>query len=376
VQHATGGIVAQLLVREGQAVATGEVLLRLDDTQARASLGLIQAELTAALVRRARLIAERDGAPAMADPPMATPVAPDHAAMLDGERRLFAARADSRAGQKAQLQERMGQLREEIVALEAQIAAHQDQLRVAMGEIEGVRMLLQRGLVQRARVTQLERETIRLRGSIAEIAARIAATKGRMAEITVQSIQLDRTFAAEVAGELREVETRIASLQERRLAAEDGLARVEVRAPVPGLVHQLQAHTVGGVIGPVTPIMTIVPSGEDLVVEARVAPRDIDQVVMNGQVRVRISALSSRQTPEVTGAVIRRSADAAMDPRTGLGYFTVAVRLLPGEAERLAPHRILAGMPAEVFVLTAERTLADQLSKPLRDQLRRALSEE
>jgi HlyD family secretion protein len=378
VQHPTGGVVAELRVREGQRVAEGDLLLRLDDTQARASLGLVTSELTALRVRQARLAAERDG---LADFTLSAELAEraerdrDFAAVVAGERGIIAARKASREGQRAQLTERIGQLREEISALEAQNRANNDQLGVADSEMRDLQGLFQRGLIQRPRITQLEREIIRTRGTIAEIAARIAQTRGRISETEIQILQLERDALSDVTRELRETETRIAGLDERRIAAEDVLTRVEIRAPASGAVLQLQAHTVGGVINPANPVMLIVPEGGGLIIEARVSPTDIEQVATGQETRIRLSALNARTTPEVTGEVSRVAADVTREQQTGATYYVVGIRLRDGEIERIAPQRLVPGMPAEAFIRTDDRTMAEYLARPLTDQIRRAMRE-
>ena len=379
VQHPTGGVVAELRVREGQRVEAGDLLLRLDDTQARASLGLVMSELTALRVRQARLAAERDGREEVTLPAQLAERASrdaELAGVIAGERAILTARVASRTGQRAQLTERIGQLREEIVALEAQNRANNDQLRVADSEMTDLRGLFQRGLIQRPRVTQLEREIIRVRGSIAETAARIAQTRGRITETEVQILQLDRDALAEVTRDLRETEIRIAGLDERRIAAEDVLSRIEIRAPASGAVLQLQAHTVGGVINPANPVMLIVPDGEGLIVEARISPTDVDQVATGQETRIRLSALNARTTPELLGEVSRVGADLSRDQQTGQAYFLVGIRLREGETRRIAPQRVVPGMPAETFIRIGERTLAEYIVRPLADQLRRALRED
>jgi HlyD family secretion protein len=192
----------------------------------------------------------------------------------------------------------------------------------------------------------------------------------------LQILQLDRELANEVAREMREVETRIAELQERRTAAEDQLKRVDIRAPISGVVHQLAVHTVSGVISASEPIMLVVPASDTLIVEARINPADIDQLQTGQETRIRFSAFNQRTTPEITGAVFRIAGDLIREPQTGLAYYTVGIRVEPAEIAKLRGLKLLPGMPAEVYIRTGERTLASYLLRPLLDQMQRALRED
>lgn len=379
VQHPTGGIVGALHVQEGSHVAGGELLVRLDETATRANLGIIVNELTAHRVHLARLAAEQAGDEDVVFPSdiverAATEV--EVARVIDSERNLFRSEQRNRRGLREQLSERGAQMKQEIIGLEAQRASLLAQGDLAEEERRDVETLYRQKLVQRARVTQLEREVIRITGSVGEMTARIAQTRGRIAEVELQILQIDKEHAAEVAKSIRETETRVGELNERRLAAEDQLRRVEIRAPGPGFVHQLSVHTVGGVVSAGETIMQIVPEGEALVVEFKVSPSDIDQVRIDQDARVRLTGLNPRTTPEIAGRVSRVAADLTRDDKSNLAYYTAAVRISDAELARLNGVTLQPGMPAEVFLRTRERSFAEYIVEPIAERLTRALRED
>jgi HlyD family secretion protein len=379
VQHPTGGIVGALNVREGQKVEAGEVVVRLDDTTTRANLAIVLNELTALRARLARLQAERDGRGEPVFPSDLEERAggePDIAKVLDGERTLFVARATTKRGQKQQLGERVKQLKEEITGLNEQMDALLKQLMIAKDELKDLGELHERGLAQRPRITSLQREILSKEGAVGEIKAKIAQSLGKITETELQILQLDRDLANEVAKESREVETKIAELQERKVAAEDQLKRVDIRAPISGMVHQLNVHTVGGVISASEPIMLVVPAADTLIVEARINPTDIDQVQLGQETRIRFSAFNQRTTPEVMGTVFRIAADLIREQQTGLAYYVAGIKVGEGELAKLKGLKLVPGMPAEAYIKTGERTLASYLLKPLLDQMQRALRED
>ena len=379
VQHPTGGVVGALNVREGQRVEAGEVVVRLDDTTTRANLGIVLNELTALRARLARLRAERD---ALTEPIFPDDLLgrggndPDIAQVLEGERTLFRARASTKSGQKQQLSERIKQLKDEITGLNEQMEALVKQLVIVRDELKDLSDLHERGLAQKPRITSLQREILGKEGTVGEIKAKVAQSFGRITEIELQILQLDRDLANEVAKEIREVETRIAEFGERKVAAEDQLKRVDIRAPISGIVHQLSVHTVGGVIAASEPIMLVVPAADTLIVEARVNPADIDQLQLGQETRIRFSAFNQRTTPEITGVVFRIAGDLIREQQTGLAYYTAGIRIEPAQIAKLKGLQPPPGMPAEAYIKTGERTLGSYLLRPLLDQMQRALRED
>ena len=378
VQHPTGGVVGELRVREGQHVAEGELVVRLDETITRTNLGVVLNEQVAQRIRISRLAAERDRKSDLVLPVdlfARAKIDPEIRQLIDGERLLFVSRTTTRNGQKAQLNERVGQLRQEIQGNFEQKKSTNAQLAVARDELLGLRGLQARNLVPKPRITALEREVAQREGALGEVLSRISQAQGKITETELQVLQLDKELAAEVSKDLRETETKVGELQERRVAAEDQLKRIEIRAPISGIVHQLAVHTVGGVINPSEPLMLIVPQADRLIVEVRVNPQDIDQVKIGQPTRVRFSAFNQRTTPELTGTLFRLAGDLTRDQQSGQMYFNAAVSVDDAELARLKGLRLLAGMPAEAYIKTGERTFASYLVKPLTDQMDRALKE-
>lgn len=374
IQHPTGGVVGEILVNDGDRVRTGDVLVRLDETTARANLGMIDNQINQLAARKARLEAERDGRSAVAFPAALRDHAAEEAvaAILAGEETLFASRKAARAGQISQLRERIAQTREEMSGLAAQIASKREQIRLIELELEGVRKLYASNLVSISRMTSLEREAARLSGEAGQLVAETARAKGRITETELQILQIDQEQRREVSTELRDVETRLADFAERRVAAMDQLQRIDLRAPQDGVVHQKTVHTVGGVVSAGEQMMLIIPEHDGLVVEARIDPQLIDRLRVRQNVILRFSAFDSADTPDLAGVLTRISADLTRDPQSGLSFYVTRIALRPGEAQRLDGKDLMPGMPVEAFIQTGERTALAYLVKPVRDQLMRA----
>lgn len=377
VQHPTGGIVGALLVREGDLVAQDQVVLRLDDTIPHANLQMVSQQLDELAARRARLKAERDGRDAMAPPPELEDraAAPAVAELIAAEERLLEARRAAREGQKGQLTQRIGQLQDEISGLKAQQDAAARQSVLIAEELVGVRGLYKKNLVSLSRKAVLEREAAQLDGQKGQLVAAVAQAEGKIAETRIEIIQIDAAHQEKVATELQEAESKIAELTERRVAAQDQLKRIDIRAPVAGHVHQLAVHTVGGVLSPAEPAMLIVPAEDALEVEARVSPTDVDQLVPGQSARVKVRAFNQRSTPELSGTLARVAPDTTKDAETGAIFYTIRVAVPATELERIQPHGIAPGMQADVFVTTTDRTPLEYIVKPLRDQVAKAFRE-
>ena len=377
VQHPTGGVVGELNVKDGDLVRAGDVLIRLDETVTRANLAIVLNSLDQLHARRARLQAERDGLEQIVFSPDLERRRSDPAVaeILDGEEKLFELRASARSGQIDQLKEREAQLHEEIEGLTGQLAAKEREIELVNEELVGVRQLWEKKLISIQRVTALERDASRLEGERGQLVAAIAQARGRQSEIGVQIIQIDQNLRSEVAAELRETESEIAELEERKVAAEDQLKRIDIRAPLDGVVHQLAVHTVGGVIAPAETIMMIVPSGT-LTVQVQVAPQDIDHVIVGQEAVLRLSAFNQRSTPELKGEVSRVSPDLILDSRTGVTYYTARISIPPAEMEKLGDLALSPGMPVEAFIQIGGRSVLSYLTKPLVDQAMRTFREE
>ncbi|KRE20624.1 hemolysin secretion protein D [Bosea sp. Root483D1] len=377
VQHATGGIVGELRVREGERVEQDQVLIRLDDTVTRANLQVVTKQLDELAARRGRVEAERSGKDAItvAAELTARRHGSEIAELIGAEESLFEARRAARDGQKAQLRQRIGQLHDEIAGLKAQQGGRDRQAVLIEEELGGVRGLYAKNLVSLSRKTQLEREAANLEGQRGQLIAALAQAEGKIAETQLQIIQIDATLREEAMKELREIQGKSAELVERRIAAQDQMKRIDIRSPSAGFVHQLAVHTVGGVISPAEPAMLIVPAEDGLQVEARINPPDIDQIALGQEARVKIHAFNQRTTPELAGKVARISADTSRDQQTGVTFYTIRVTLPAAEFARLGHSRVSAGMQAEVFVRTEDRTPLEYIVKPLKDQIAKAFRE-
>ncbi|MFY9700273.1 MAG: HlyD family type I secretion periplasmic adaptor subunit [Rhodoplanes sp.] len=377
VQHPTGGVIGELLVREGDQVNAGDILVRLDDTQTRTNLAIVTKALDEMAARQAREEAERDGADKIDFPTdlLARMDNPDVAKAVNGERRQFDVRSAAREGQRSQLKERIVQLNEEISGNEAQIASKANQIEWITKELASVNQLWAKNLVPYNRVTALEREKERLEGERGQLLAAIAQAKGKITEINLQILQIDQEMRSEVGRDLAEIRAKTAELVEKKVAAEDLLRRVDIRAPIDGTVFQLSVHTVGGVIMAGEVIMLVVPATDSLEVEAKVQPQDIDQIRIGQPAALRFTAFNMRTTPELNGQVSRVSADVSEDQKTGVRYFTVRIAVPPEELAKLGNFKIISGMPVEAFIHTTSRTVISYLIRPLTDQLQRAFRE-
>ncbi|MBQ0823849.1 HlyD family type I secretion periplasmic adaptor subunit [Microvirga terrae] len=378
VQHPTGGVVGEILARDGDRVRAGDVVIRLDETVARANLAMVAKSIDEMVARKARLEAERDGAEAVrfSEDLVSRAHQPDVADLMSGERRLFDSRREARAGQRSQLRERVAQLAEQIDGTKLQASAKADEIDLIASELTGVQELWKKNLVPITRVTSLKREETRLRGERGQLISTVAQAKGKISETELQILQIDQDLRSEVSTELREVQAKIAEFVERKVAAEDQLKRIDIRAPQNGIVHQLAVHTVGGVIGPGDTLMLVMPEGDELSIEVKVAPQDIDQLRQGLDTVLRLSAFNQRTTPEIKGHVTRIAADLVTDERSGISHYPVRIAIPDTEYERLGTAKLLPGMPVEGFIQTGYRTVFSYLTKPLADNLQRAFREE
>lgn len=379
VQHASGGTVGEIFVNDGDHVEQGALVLRLDETLVRASLQIVTKQLDEIAVRRMRLTAEQDGAAALTLPPTLEnrQGEAEIAALIGAERKLFESRYEARMGQKGQLRERIAQLRQEVDGLAAQQWAKGREIDLIGKELDGAETLWSQHLMPITKLTSLQRDAARIEGERARLKSQHAQTSGRIAETELQIIQLDQDMRAEVMKDLRETTAKAAELAERRIAAEDQLRHIDIRAPQSGLVHQLAVHTVGGVIAQGETLMLVIPEHDALVVEAKVAPQDIDHIRPGQPAYIRFTAFDQRTTPEFEGQVTRISADLTKDQQSGVSYYVARLTLnpaKPGQSDD-KPLRLVPGMPAEIHIRTGERTALSYFLKPLRDQFARAFTE-
>lgn len=380
VQHLTGGVVAAINVDDGDFVKAGQVLIRLDDTLARSTVGVVRAQLDELEARQARLIAERDDADEISFPAdlLARQGERQLAATLAGEQKLFESRRAAKIGQRAQLRERISQAKQEIAGLESQLKAKKEETKFISEELAAVNSLYSKKLVAISRLMQLQRDKARLAGEQGKYVAQIARAKVKISETELQIIQLDKDFRTEVLKDLRNTQGKIAELTERLVAAQDQLKHIDIRAPRDGVVNQLAVHTVGGVVAKGEVLLEIVPQNDTLIIEAKVNPRDIDQVRVGEDAVVRIAAGEERANPDLTGKVIWVSADLTREP-TSYGperpFYKTRISLPAEEVKRLKDLKLIPGMQAEVFIQTYARTPLAYLIKPLKDQMARTFRE-
>ncbi|MBF9195975.1 HlyD family type I secretion periplasmic adaptor subunit [Microvirga terrestris] len=377
IQHSTGGIVGELKVKEGDRVTQGDLLVRLDETVTRANMQVVSKQLDEYIGRQARLEAERDGTSEVQMPAEFAGRLNDPAVqkIMSSERTLFTARRASRDAQKDQLKKRITQSRDEIGGLKAQQQAKTREADLIVDELKGVRDLYQRNLVPITRLNALERDAASIEGQRGQLIAAVAQAESRIAETEFQIIQIDEQMRAEAMQELREIQGKVAEYTERKVAAEDQLKRIDIRAPSDGFVHQLNVHTIGGVISPAEPVMNIVPVNDKLELEAKVLPNEIDQVKLGQKSTVKVHAANARMIPDLHGTVSRISADVSRDQQTGTTFYTIRVELPQEEIKKLENLHLIAGMQAEVFVEVNQRTPFEYFFKPMQEQIARAFRE-
>lgn len=374
IQHRAGGIVGEILVRNGDRVAVGDLLIRMDDTITRANLAIVTKQIDQLSARRLRLVAERDGLSAMAMSDNSE--TEDDVNYLRAEETLFVARRETHQSQQSQLRQRIDQIGQETNGLTVRLKAKEQELSWVEQELVRVRSLSGQQLIQFNRLAELERLKAQLDGERGQLIAEIARASTRVTETQLQILQLDQDRRTEIVTELRDVDNKLAELEEQQITADDELKRGQVRSPQDGFVHELAVHTVGGVIAPGETVMLIVPTNDSLVVEARIQPGDIDQVHPGQGAVLRFSAFNQRTTPEAFAQVETVAADLVTNPQTGEAWYSLRARIPAEEIAKLGNLALVSGMPVEVFVKTGDRTAISYLLKPLSDQLARAMTED
>lgn len=378
VQHPDGGVVEAILVGEGDRVAAGQPLLRLDGAPLRSDLAIVEGQLSELSARTARLVAERDDLPAPVFPAELLDLAshsPEVAAQIDGQRRLFDARHRTFLQDRALLERRVDQIRAQTRGLRAQETALAAQLSLIERELDAQQSLLDKGLAQSAVVLALQREAARLTGQLGAVAADLAQAEGHITEIEIETAALASRRSEAATTELRDIGPLIQELAERKRALALRIARLEIRSPVAGLVLGLQVTAVQSVLRPADPVLYIVPQDRPLVISARISPTNIDEVRVGQPAELVFPAFPARDTPHLAGRLTLLSADVLADTRTGSSYFAARVELTPGEAARLADRALVPGMPVEVFLQTGDRTAFEWLVKPFTDYFSHAFRE-
>lgn len=377
VQHPDGGVVAEILVDEGDTVAAGDLLIRLDANTLQSELTVVEGQLFEILARRARLEAERDGTDTLLfDPALTTANTAEAAELIAGQIRLFEARQESNSGAVEQLTQQRAQIASQIDGINAQQSALTTQSALIARELADQQSLLDRGLAQASRVLALQREEASLLGTMGDLTAKAAQAAERITEIDLQVLGIASTRREEAITRLRDLQYTQIELAERQRTLTRQLDRLDIRAPVSGVVYGLQVFAPQSVIRPADPVLFLIPQDRPLVIATKVNVRDVDQIYVGQEVTLRFSAFDRRRTPELTGKVTLISADAFQNESSGLSFYRAEVELNPGEIDRLpSDMTLIPGMPVEAFVRTADRSPLDYLLKPLADYFAKAFRE-
>lgn len=379
IQHQEGGIVKAIHVRDGDVVVAGQLLAELDSTTIAANLAVIETQVREASLREARMVAEINFSNDIEVPLDIRPLLeePEVAKLLATEQQVLQARHAALSSRSSQLTEQVTQLERQIEGLDLQLTAIERQRQISDGEFSSLSELYAGQLVEVNRITALERQLAEIDGERGRLISAIAETNAAIAERRLQINQVDQDYLADVLDELQETRRVLFDQMQQRVAATDRLKRTEVRAPEAGVIHQSSVHTVGGVVSAGETLMLIVPQDDKLLINARIAPTDIDKVAMDQLVNIRLLGYSQRTTPELEASVVTIAPDLTRDETTGLYYYSVRIGISERELASLPENvRLVPGMPVEAFVRTVDRTVLDYLLQPLVEQLSYALREE
>lgn len=371
IQHATGGIIDKIYVKDGDKVVSGQRLIHLNDTQIKASRAIIIKRIDELRARLARLQAERDDLDEVGFSRQLLDRLsdPDASAAIRSETQLFEFRANSRSSRKSQLLERIGRFKEEIVGLKAQQQAYEDIFNVLQLEIDALTKLHLKKIISNQRLNALKVQAATSSGNRGEKISQQAQIARQIAEAKLQILDIDKELKAEVAREISEVQSQLGEFLERRIAVDDELRRIDILAPQGGIVHQMSVHTVGGVVQRGEPLLFIVPNADHLAVEVEVSAKDIDRVYNGQKTQIRLPGLDQRTTPQINASVSRVAADVAHDTQTGRDFYIVRLSVGPDELQKLENVTIVSGMPAEALIQTKAHSVWSYLVKPLADQI-------
>lgn len=378
VQHPDGGVVEAIYVKEGDRVEAGASLLKLDGTLIQSELAIVESQFYEFLARRGRLEAERDGRDLIDFPAALTEVAPTNpeiAELMNGQLSLFETRNESFRQQRDQIGERQGQIARQIEGIDAQLVALERQIALIGQELSTQKGLLDKGLAQTARVLELEREQSSLQGTVGELTASRAESQGRATEMDIELLKLESTRREEANTQLRDLGYREIEMAERRRTLSEQIARLDIRAPVSGIVYSLQVTTPRAVLRAADPVLYVVPQDRPLVIAARIASINVDEIHVGQEAELRFSAFSSRTTPNLKGQIATISADAFTDERTQAHYYRTEITLQEGELAKLGDLDLLPGMPVEAYIKTDDRSPMAYLIKPLADYFTKAFRE-
>jgi len=377
VQHLDGGIVSQLLVKDGDIVNQDDLLLTLDGTENKAQLEIARGQYISLTAQVARLEAERDGLDQIAYPDALADLSdPRISEARKTEDQLFTARKNAHEGEMAVLKQREGQLNSKISGLSGQRKSKQELVGSYKEEAQDLRELLAEGFADKQRLRDIERNYTANNGEISALSAEIASAQIQIGETKLEILQLEKKFQEEVTAKLSEAQSDLYDVTQRMMATRDKVVRIDIKAPVSGRVMGLSMHTIGGVILPGHPILDIVPQKEELIVEAQVSPLDIDRVSIGLVAEVRFTAFKQALTPVIEGKVINLSADRLVEEKTGTPYYQAQVELTPESYEKMKHLELVPGMPVEVLIKTGERTLFEYLTKPISNAFARSFIED
>ena len=377
VQHREGGNVLKILVRDGDAVEAGQELVLLDPTEIKAELGIVTNQLNELSIKKVRLTSQRDNSPKLELPASMQASVSDSVVMdiLMGQRHLLESTLQTATSKKAQLQEQLGQLGDQIGGIGAQISSNKKQMTLIESEVENLRKLQKQGLVPVSRVSAMDREAARLDGEHGQLTANKAAAEAKIGEVKLQVIQVDEEVRNQALTELRDVDAKIAELQQRQVTASSRLSRMSIKAPITGTIYQLAVHTDGGVVGPGENLMMIVPKADDLVLQAQVTPNDIDHVHLGQAAQIRFTAFNSQLTPEISAEVTQVAADTSRADAQSPPFYAIRLTISAAELAKLGNNKLKPGMSAEAFIQTESRSPFSYLIQPLMDQFSHAMRE-
>lgn len=376
VQHLEGGIVKDILVRDGDHVTEGQTLLIMDSTQSLAQLEIANTQLVSLSALEARLIAERDGLDSVQYPDILLTGNASAQAEVAGQNQVFTARKNAREGEIAVLEQRIEQLQSQLVGLRALHASKNQLADSFKDELDDIESLLKQGFADKQRLREIQRNYEQMIGEAAQLQAEIASAEIQIGETQLQIIQTNNQFQTDVAGQLAQTQTELKDTRERITALSDVVSRTEVKAPASGVINGMQVHTIGGVISGGTPIAEIVPQSEDLVVDAKVSPADIDRVSVGQEATIRFSSFALAPIPTIKGTVINVSADAIQDQNSPAPYYLTRLELTPESQASLKGLQLVPGMPAEVLINSGSRTFLQYVMKPFTNVAVRSLRED
>ena len=377
VQHREGGNVLKILVKDGDDVKAGQDLVLLDPTEIKAELGIVTNQLNELSIKKVRLSSQRDGS-AKLDLPLSMQASVEDPVVLEimtGQRHLLESTLQTATSKKDQLKEQLGQLKDQIRGIGSQISSSKKQMTLISSELANLRKLQQQGLVPVSRVSAMDREAARLDGELGQLAATKAAAEAKIGEVKLQVIQVDEDVRNQALLELRDVDAKIAELEQRKVTAAARLSRMSIKAPITGTIYQLAVHTDGGVVAPGETLMMIVPEADDLVLQAQVAPNDIDNVHLGQGAQIRFTAFNSRITPEILAEVTQVAADTSRADAQSAPFYAIRLTISAAELAKLGDNKLKPGMSAEAFIQTESRSPFSYLIQPLMDQFSHAMRE-